>query len=160
MSFVTNNSPALKQHLTRLLNSFEQLLKRKLLETKPQTLVEQINNAPFVLLSHDTQADPVFNFANKKGLTLFEYNWEEFTSTPSRFSAEAFNREERQRLLTLVNKQGYIDHYSGVRISKSGKRFLINNAIVWNIYDENGDYYGQAAVFDNWQYLKPLTFPG
>lgn len=81
MSFVTSNNPAPKQHVTRLLNSFEQLLKRKLIETKPETIVEQINNAPFVLLSHDTQTDPVFNFANKMGLKLFEYNWEELTST-------------------------------------------------------------------------------
>ena len=41
----------------------------------------------------------------------------------------------------------------GVRISKTGKRFKIDQAIIWNISDAHGRYCGQAATFDTWQFL-------
>ena len=74
-------------------------------------------------------------------------------AAPSRKSAEPINREERQRLLDRVTSHGYIDDYSGIRISSSGKRFLIENAIVWDLVDHLGGYHGQAAVFDKWSFL-------
>ena len=52
-----------------------------------------------------------------------------------------------------VSAHGYIDDYVGVRISASGKRFLIEDAIVWNLIDGQGAYHGQAAVFKKWTYL-------
>jgi len=44
-----------------------------------------------------------------------------------------------------VARQGYIDDYSGVRIAKSGRRFLIERATVWNLGEV--EYQGQAATF-------------
>jgi len=55
-------------------------------------------------------------------------SWAELTRTPSRLTAEAPNREERARLLAAVTARGFIDDYSGVRISKSGRRFRIARA--------------------------------
>ncbi|OYV22270.1 MAG: hypothetical protein CG442_1368, partial [Methylococcaceae bacterium NSO1] len=52
-----------------------------------------------------------------------------------------------------VTEKGYIDHYQGVRISSTGKRFLIKNAVVWNLIDKNQGIKGQAAWFDQWAYL-------
>jgi len=40
-----------------------------------------------------------------------------------------------------------VDGYSGMRIAKSGKRFMITDATVWNLIDERGLPQGQAAVF-------------
>jgi hypothetical protein len=37
-----------------------------------------------------------------------------------------------------------------VRIAKSGKRFLIKNVVVWNVYDQRQNFYGQAAYFKDW----------
>ena len=71
---------------------------------------------------------------------------------PSRLSAEQPNQEERQRLLARVAEDGYIDDYSGVRISKNGKRFLIQRAVVWNVVDEKGKFHGQAACFKDWSW--------
>jgi len=147
------NSVKLKKHVTLLITSFRNVVGQELINAKSTDAVYDIFNAPFVLLSHDTQKDPVFNFSNASGLSLFEYNWKEFTSTPSRYSAEQPNRAERERLLNRVNQKGYIDDYSGVRISKTGKRFLIRHAIVWNVFDEHNNYCGQAAKFDDWQHL-------
>lgn len=80
-------------------------------------------------------------------------SWEQFTILPSRHSAEPASREERARLLAQVSNHGYIDNYAGVRISSSGRRFLIEDAVVWNLIDDRGSYHGQAAVFDKWSYL-------
>jgi hypothetical protein len=56
-------------------------------------------------------------------------------------------------LLATVARQGFIDDYRGVRIAKSGGRFVIEQATVWNLLDENRAHYGQAATFSHWRYL-------
>ncbi len=66
--------------------------------------------------------------------------WEKFTSLPSRKSAELPNREERAQILAEVSSKGFIDNYSGVRISHTGKRFRIERATVWNLRDRGGNY--------------------
>ena len=88
-----------------------------------------------VVVSHDGAEDPVFNYASKAALDLWEMDWETFTSTPSRFSAEPDEREARAELLRRVTEDGYVDDYCGVRISSSGKRFEVRDAYVWNVYD-------------------------
>ncbi len=80
-------------------------------------------------------------------------SWDELTRTPSRLTAEAPNREERARLLAAVTAHGFIDDYSGIRISKTGRRFRIAQATVWNLLDEHGIYAGQAAMFSRWEFL-------
>lgn len=109
--------------------------------------------APFVVVSHGTEADPVLNYGNATALDLWQMSWEELTRTPSRFTAEAPERDERARLLAAVTANGFIDDYSGVRISKSGRRFRIARATVWNLVDAAGKPYGQAATFREWTWL-------
>lgn len=107
-------------------------------------------HAPFVVLSHDGAPDPVLTYGNLAAQELFSLTWGELTSMPSRFTAEAPERAERERLLTAVAAQGYIDDYSGVRIAKTGQRFLIHQATVWNLVNEQGLRTGQAATFSHW----------
>ena len=116
-------------------------------------LAEKLFSAPFVLVSHGTEADPVLNYGNAAALALWEMSWDEFTRTPSRLTAEAPNREQRARLLAAVTARGYIDDYSGVRISKTGRRFKISSATVWNLLNEAGRPCGQAAMFERWEFL-------
>jgi hypothetical protein len=108
------------------------------------------NDAPFAVLAHSTAADPIFVYANRTAQRCFEYGWDEFITIPSRLSAEAPNREERQRLLDAVARNGFIDHYRGMRIAKSGRRFWIEGGIVWELTDEHGQRRGQAALFTSW----------
>jgi hypothetical protein len=110
-------------------------------------------HAPFVVLSHDTGDDPLFAYANLAAQERFELPWAEIVGMPSRFSAEPLARDERQRLLERVARDGYIDDYSGVRIAKSGRRFMIRRATVWNLIDAHGNKTGQAATFSDWQAL-------
>jgi hypothetical protein len=109
--------------------------------------------APFALLSHDTQPDPVFNYANQTAMSLFAMSWEDMTACPSRRSAEPVNQTERQRLLQEVTEKGYSEGYRGVRIGRHGRRFLIEGAVVWNVLDKRGIYQGQAASFRHWRWL-------
>ena len=127
-----------------------------LADSEPGALVElaeKIFHAPFVLVSHGTQADPILNYGNAAALALWEMSWAELTRTPSRLTAEAPNREERARLLAAVTANGFIDDYSGIRISKTGRRFRIAQATVWNLLDERGICSGQAAMFSRWEFL-------
>jgi hypothetical protein len=119
----------------------------------PLGLAKNVYEAPFVLVSHGTEGDPILNYGNQAALSLWEMSWDELTRTPSRLTAEAPNREERARLLAAVTARGFIDDYAGVRISKSGRRFRIAQATVWNLVDERGDYAGQAAMFSHWEFL-------
>ncbi|WP_445367510.1 MEKHLA domain-containing protein [Methylomonas sp. BW4-1] len=141
-------------HIQLLLQSYQQLLGKPLLEqSASMALGRQVYEADFALLSHDTAADPVFNYANRTAQDLFELSWPEFIGMPSRLSAEPVNREERERLLNQVTSRGYIDNYSGIRIAKSGQRFLIERAVVWNVHDSAQRYVGQAACFSDWRLL-------
>jgi len=116
-------------------------------------LAEQIFHAPFVLVAHGPEADPVLNYGNAAALALWEMSWAEFTRTPSRLTADGPDRTERARLLAAVTRHGFIDDYSGVRISKTGRRFRIAAATVWNLLDERGNGTGQAALFSRWELL-------
>jgi hypothetical protein len=106
--------------------------------------------APFALLAHDTRTDPVFVYANVVAQRCFEYSWDEFMTIPSRLSAEAPNRDERQHLLEAVARDGFIANYRGQRIAKSGRRFWIEGGTVWELNDASGARRGQAALFTSW----------
>lgn len=110
-----------------------------------------LDAVPFGVVSHGVEADPVFNYANRSALALFEMTWDEFTATPSRLSAEPMEREARSRLLERVTRDGYINDYSGVRTAASGRRFMIRNATVWNLIDTAGRPCGQAAMIPEWE---------
>lgn len=107
-------------------------------------------NAPRVIVAHGIQDDPIFFFGNRAALDRFEATVDAFTAMPSRLSAEALLREERQALLDRVTRNGFIDDYSGIRISAKGRRFRIERATVWNLVDTEGAIHGQAATFDQW----------
>ena len=55
--------------------------------------------------------------------------------------------------LEQAKTQGYISDYQGVRISRTGKRFLVERATVWNIHQLDGTPLGQAATFSTWTLL-------
>ncbi|MGH7798023.1 MAG: MEKHLA domain-containing protein [Candidatus Binatia bacterium] len=145
----------LDRHVARLLASLRHFTGRNLVEPSlsPEEQARELFNAPFAVLSHDTATDPILNYGNRTGLQLFELSWKELTVMPSRLTAEAPERAERGRLLSEVSSRGYIDDYRGVRVAKNGRRFLIERATVWNLLDESGAPYGQAATFSEWRYL-------
>lgn len=103
-------------------------------------------DAPFAVLAHNTAIDPIFVYGNKAAQRCFEYTWEELTVLPSRLSAEPAERGERQRFMEQVARDGFVTGYRGIRVTKTGKRFWIENATVWDLTDADGTYRGQAAM--------------
>ncbi|RMF24501.1 MAG: MEKHLA domain-containing protein [Cyanobacteria bacterium J083] len=139
-----------------LLDNFVRLLNYELIprHTSVREQAKNLYYSRFVVVSHGTELDPILNYGNQTALQLWEMNWEQFSQTPSRLTAEPINRQAREKMLKQANQQGYITDYQGVRISRTGKRFLIKQAIVWQLIDNNGKPQGQAATFSNWRYLK------
>ncbi|MFA6920763.1 MAG: MEKHLA domain-containing protein [Gallionella sp.] len=129
--------------LALIADSFYRLTGKPLVES-----ADLLWNAPKVIVAHGTEVDPVFFYGNKLALQLFEMSFAEFTRLPSRLSAETMEQGARAALLERVTRAGFVDDYSGVRISKNGARFVIKQATVWNLLDEAGVYRGQAATFD------------
>lgn len=154
------NEPAqennyLGKHAALLISTYRRLTGKDLVE-KGLSGVEMFRalyDAPYAVVSHGIEGDPVFNYGNRTALRLFEMTWPEFIALPSRKSAEPENRDERERLLARVTRDGFIDDYRGIRISSTGLRFWIEDATVWNLIDAEGVYYGQAAVFERWTAL-------
>lgn len=134
-----------------LSGSFARLLGRPLIADAPGDAAAGARwlyeDAKFCLLAHDTAADPIFVYANRAAQRCFEYAWDEIIRLPSRLSAEAPDRAERQRLLDAVHERGFIGDYRGLRIAKSGRRFWISDAVVWQLVDEAGVLRGTAAMF-------------
>jgi MEKHLA domain len=138
-----------------LLDSYRRLGGSELID-RQQSLSTQsqlLYTAPFVVVSHDTQTNPVLNYGNRVALELWEMDWATFTATPSRQTAEPENQATRQQLLTQAQTQGIIHNYSGIRISSTGRRFQIVNATIWNLTNPAGQPCGQAATFNNWHFL-------
>lgn len=156
MKFPSSTNNFQNEHVQLLCSSYQHWTGKPLLPgNHPETETAQlIFEAPFPVLSHDTASNPILNYSNKVGLELFEMTWDEWTSMPSTETAEAMLREERAALMKRVTENGYIDDYSGTRISKTGKRFFIEQATVWNLIDESGVYRGQAATFSDWVRVK------
>ena len=107
--------------------------------------------APSAVLAHGAGRDPKFIYANRAAQACFEYSWDEFMALPSRLSAEAPDRAQRQALLEEVARNGFVSGYRGVRVAKSGRRFIIEDGVVWELIDREGKRHGQAATFLSWR---------
>lgn len=142
-------------HSLRLLHSFHHWTGKSLLtlEGEPEAIAQALFTAPFVVVSHGTEADPVLNYGNQVALNLWEMDWGQFVQTPSRYTAEPIEQKDRARLLQQAKAKGFIDDYEGIRISSSGRRFQISQVVLWDVLDETGQRCGQAATFDRWTYL-------
>jgi len=138
-----------------LLNSFHHWTERELIERvgDPGYQAHALFQSPFVVVSHGMEEDPLLNYGNQVALELWEMTWEDLKRTPSRLTAEPTNRAEREWMLEQARTRGYLDTYQGVRVTSTGRRFLVENALIWNVVDAGGRRVGQAATFSQWTWL-------
>ena len=96
-------------HTQLMMSSFERWTGKTLLNTtgSPKEIAQELFEVDFALVSHDIEADPIFNYANRKALLLWELDWKDFTSMPSRKSAEELVQEERNKLLAETEAKGF-----------------------------------------------------
>ena len=139
-----------------ILASYRRLLGRDLLTRggDPEDEAKRLFAAPFVALSHGTEADPLLNYANRAALELWQMAPETLVATPSRLTAEPMERDKRQRFLEQTAQHGFLTGYEGIRISAAGTRFVIHDATIWNLADDAGQLAGQAATFAKWSFLR------
>jgi len=150
MQSLPPSDPALDERLRLIVTSYQRLTGKPLIADVPPDaagLRLAVWNAPRAIVAHGTEDDPIFFYGNRLALQLFEMSFDEFRRLPSRLSAEPLAQDARVKLLEKVTRQGYVDGYSGMRIARSGRRFLITDTTVWNIVDERGVLHGQAAAF-------------
>lgn len=147
-----------RSHIERLLASYTHWTGKLLLNVfKDGNDARALYEAPFLLLSHGLERDPIFNYGNRFAQSMYGVTWAQLISMPSRQSAEPITQSERDRLLARVRHSGYVDDYSGVRIARNGQRFFIRDVLVWNVVDQDGQYCGQAAFVERWEMLSPAT---
>lgn len=114
------------------------------------------NEAPYGLLAHGTGDDPLFIYANKTALATFKYSAEQMLQLPSRLSADTADQKERQQMLDSLITDGIFYGYSGTRITRDGTLFQVFNGTIWNLLNEDGTQWGQAALI--WLSEKETNF--
>lgn len=142
-------------HSAALLDSHVRWTGRELIlrDGGAEAEAERLLAAPFVVVSHGTQPDPLLNYGNRAALALWEMRVDQLLATPSRLTAEPMLRDARERLLEETERKGFVSGYEGVRVSATGRRFHIANVTIWNVTDAAGAPAGQAATFARWTFL-------
>lgn len=148
-------NPVVIEWTQRLLDSYRHWTSRDLIERIGEVDAQgyRLFHSPFVVVSHGAEADPFLNYGNQVALDLWEMTWDQLVQTPSRLTAEPVNRAEREWMLEQAKARGYLDTYRGVRVTSTGRRFLVENALIWNVVDAEGKPVGQAATFSQWTWL-------
>lgn len=136
------------QRIALIAQCYEQLVGRALVSGA--AIADEMWNLPAVVLAHGAEDDPICFYANRAALDRFDLDGETLIAMPSRLTAEEPRREERDRFLERVNREGFSNDYSGLRVASTGKRFRIARATVWNLHDASGARRGQAATFSDW----------
>jgi hypothetical protein len=152
MTSPPTDSPHFLQQSIRILDSYRHWFGEELIcrEGVGEDQALRLFHCDKAILSTGIEPDPVLNYGNQLALTLWEMSWEDFTRMPGRLTAEPPNQAARDTFLRQVREQGFINNYEGIRISRTGRRFRISGARIWNILDGQGSHLGQAAAVSRW----------
>jgi len=118
-------------------------------EGRDLAVADELYAHPWAVLCHDTGPDPLFVYANLTAQRLWERPLTQFVGWPSRFTAP---EEERAARAAALREGDVVRGYQGVRISASGRRFRISDAMIFTV-TQDGLVVGQAAVVPRWEYL-------
>lgn len=132
-----------------LVGSFRRVVGRDLLEKNrgPEWLY---GDAPFAVVAHNSEAEPLFVYANATAQRRFGYSWSEFTRLKAKLATGQVKSCEQAQLLDAIDRKGFVTNYRGLQVMKSGGRFRTEDATVWQLKDRHGVSQGQAAMFSKW----------
>ena len=121
-------------------------------------ICQELFAADMAVLAHDGAAldageGPRLTYANAAALRLWQRPWSAMVGMPSRRTAPESERRERAQALSTAQQRDAFRGYRGIRIDRNGRRFVINNARIWTLWDGNGRACGQAAAFADWWLL-------
>jgi len=114
---------------------------------------QELFSSGFPVLAHGIGDDPLVVYANAAALQLWGRRWADMVGMPSKLTAPDDVRSERRRALRQAQTEDAIRGYGGVRIDHDGRRFMIRNARIWTLWDEEQRSCGQAACFSDWWWI-------
>ena len=143
--------------VAKLLQSHQWAFQRPLIASARQQPLrlscQELFACGFPVLAHDGGPEPKLTYANAAALGLWDAPWDELMGLPSRLTAPTAEQAERSLALNKAKSEDAIEGYSGIRISRKGRRFMIQNARIWTLWDEQQQACGQAASFSNWWWM-------
>jgi hypothetical protein len=133
---------------TVILDSFRRCVGRELIDRSGDAAEDarRLFDLPLAVLAHDTSPVPLLDWANLAAARAFDATPETLLGRPSADTAPADATADRRALFDVLARQGFVTGYSGVRISLTGRRFIIENVTVFALVDEAGHPAGHAAV--------------
>ena len=150
---------AKKQGLAKmLLQSHQKAFSRPLIAAAQpghpkRLLCQNLFACGFPVLAHGTEQDPKLSYANAAALQLWETRWDELIGMPSRLTAPNSEQAKRSNALGQAKRLDAVQNYRGIRISRKGRRFMINKARIWTLWDAKERVCGQAACFSDWWWI-------
>jgi hypothetical protein len=142
--------------VTQVVESFARVTGKSLIEEAGlgrDGLGRKVYFGDFALLCHRGDAQAILNYGNAFTLALWDCDWNTFVSTPSGATAPEQASGSRDLLMKKVNQNNFVTRYSGPRISRAGRLFLIQDVTVWRLIDATGGSFGVGAFFRRYRYL-------
>lgn len=111
----------------------------------------------FSLLSHGRDEGTIdgalHNYANFGALTTFQTKKDVLLEIPARklarVGAHQYELEDKLHFLkSRIGGRDVIENYNGFRCTKNQEVFYIRQGLMWNCYDDDGEFFGQALLFD------------
>jgi PAS domain-containing protein len=133
---------------TVILDSFRRCVGRDLVGRSgdPADDARRLFDLPQAVLAHDTSPAPLLDWANLAAARAFDATPETLLGRPSADTAPADATADRRQLFEALARDGFVTGYSGVRVSLTGRRFIIDDVTVFEVTDAAGRPAGHAAV--------------
>lgn len=131
-----------------ILDSYRRLLGRELVDRSGDAAEDarRLFDLPLAVLAHDTAPQPLLDWANRAAARAFDATPESLLGRPSAATAPADAVADRGKLFDTLARDGFVTGYSGVRVSLTGRRFVIDDVAVFKVTDAAGRPAGHAAV--------------
>jgi len=133
---------------TEILDSFRRCVGRELIGRSGDAAEDasRLFDLPLAVLAHDTAPQPLLDWANAAAAAAFDATPESLLGRLSSATAPPDATADRRQLFEALARDGFVTGYSGVRVSLTGRRFIIDDVTVFEVTDAAGRPAGHAAV--------------
>ena len=133
---------------TVILDSFRRCVGRELIDRSGDAAEDarRLFDLPQAVLAHDTSPEPLLDWANRAAAVAFDATPDGLLGLPSSRTAPADATADRRQLFEILARRGFVTGYSGVRASLTGRRFIIDDVTVFELFDAAGKPAGHAAM--------------
>lgn len=142
------NDRAWVDRATVLLDSYRRLLGRDLFARTGDAAADarQLDDLPVAVLAHDAATPPRLDWVNRAAAAAFEAAPADLIGRASAATAPPDATADRQQLFVRLEERGFVTGYSGVRVTATGRRFVIDDVTVYELSDPDGRAAGHAAI--------------